>query len=77
VHNRLDSAELPVRHQTRRTGRPYTLVLVKTDALFEREMKARAADQANLIWLDEKWSPDSRHRRPRIKAGRRQSGPLP
>jgi hypothetical protein len=27
-----------------------------TDALFERERRARAADQANLTWLDEKWA---------------------
>ena len=30
VHARIDMAELPVRHETRRTGRPYTLVLTKT-----------------------------------------------
>jgi hypothetical protein len=37
VHARIDSAELPVRHQTRRQGRPYTLVLTKTDELFTRQ----------------------------------------
>lgn len=51
VHSRIDSAELPVRHQTRRAGRPYTLVLTKTEALFEREMQARRCDEADLAWL--------------------------
>jgi hypothetical protein len=31
VHSRIDSAELPVTHVTRRQGRPYVLVLEKTD----------------------------------------------
>jgi len=51
VHGRLDSAELPVRHLTRRTGRPYTLVLTKTEAIFERERQARRRDEADLAWL--------------------------
>jgi len=42
---------MPVHHQTRRSGRPYTLVLKKTDALFEREQQARWRDQADLAWL--------------------------
>ena len=37
VHTRIDSAGLPVRHQTRQQGRPYTLVLTKTGELFTRE----------------------------------------
>jgi hypothetical protein len=32
IHSRIDGAELAVHHQTRRSGRPYTLVLTKTDA---------------------------------------------
>jgi hypothetical protein len=40
-----------VRHQTRRSGRPYTLVLSKTDALFAREREARRRDQTDLTWL--------------------------
>lgn len=52
VHSRLDGAELPVRHQTRRTGRPYTLVLTKTAAIFERERQARRRDEADLTWLE-------------------------
>jgi hypothetical protein len=51
VHSRIDGAELPVHHQTRRSGRPYTLVLTKTDALLEREREARQRDQADLAWL--------------------------
>ncbi len=51
VHSRIDQAEVPVRHQTRRSGRPYTLILTKTDALFEREREARQRDQADLTWL--------------------------
>ncbi|HWN60992.1 MAG TPA: 2OG-Fe(II) oxygenase, partial [Streptosporangiaceae bacterium] len=39
IHSRIDAAELPVTHQTRREGRPYTLVLSKTDALFAREQE--------------------------------------
>jgi 2OG-Fe(II) oxygenase superfamily len=51
VHRRIDAAELPVAHQTRRTGRPYTLVLKKTDALFERERLRRRRDEKDLAWL--------------------------
>lgn len=51
VHGRIDAAELPVTHQTRRTGRPYTLVLTKTAALFKAEQQQRAADQADLGWV--------------------------
>jgi hypothetical protein len=49
VHTRIDSAELPVRHQTRRQGRPYTLVLTKTQELFTCEQTVRrqaAADRS-------------------------------
>ena len=51
VHERIDTHELPVRHQTRRAGRPYTLVLTKTDALFEREARVRRQDAIDLDWL--------------------------
>ena len=51
VHGRIDTAELPVNHQTRRVGRPYTLVLTKTNALFEREAQRRHRDGQNLGWL--------------------------
>jgi hypothetical protein len=51
VHAELDMHEIPVRHQTRRSGRPYTLVLDKTEALFEREAAERRRWQADLEWL--------------------------
>ena len=53
VHQRVDLNELPVRHQTRRTGRPYTLVLSKLPTLFEREEQARRQDDADLRWIRE------------------------
>lgn len=51
VHQRIDTHELPVRHQTRRSGSPFTLVLDKTKDLFEREAAERRARQADLKWL--------------------------
>ncbi len=55
VHSRIDAAELPVTHQTRRQGRPYTLVLKKTEALFTREQEARIRDETDLEWLAAHW----------------------
>ena len=52
VHGRIDTAELPVKHQTRRVGRPYTLVLTKTGALFERETQQRRWNERDLAWLE-------------------------
>jgi hypothetical protein len=57
VHSRIDAAELPVTHQTRRQGRPYTLVLTKTDALFARDQEARIRDETDLEWLAAQWDP--------------------
>ncbi len=57
VHSRIDAAELPVTHVTRRQGRPYTLVLNKADALFAREQEARTRDEADLEWLAAKRNP--------------------
>jgi hypothetical protein len=51
VHSRIDAAELPVAHVTRRQGGPYTLVLKKTEALFAREQEARTRDETDLQWL--------------------------
>jgi hypothetical protein len=51
VHGVIDIHELPVRHETRRSGRPYTLVLTKTEALFDREAAARRSWQVDLDWL--------------------------
>ncbi len=57
VHSRIDDAELPVTHRTRRQGRPYTLVLKKTDEIFTREQEARARDEEDLEWLVTEWHP--------------------
>jgi hypothetical protein len=51
VHRAVDSHGLPVSHTTRRSGRPFTLVLVKTDALFQREAAERKVWQSDLRWL--------------------------
>jgi hypothetical protein len=56
VHSRIEGAELPVSHVTARKGRPYTLVLRKTDALFTDEAEARAKDQKDLEWLTATWN---------------------
>jgi 2OG-Fe(II) oxygenase superfamily len=58
VHTRIDAAELPVTHVTRRQGSPYTLVLHKTDALFTGELQARDKDEADLTWLAAHWGSD-------------------
>ena len=55
VHTQIDSAALPVRHQTRRQGRPYMLVLTKTDELFTREKDARHKAVTDLAWLASAW----------------------
>ena len=59
VHTQIDSAELPVRHQTRRQGRPYTLVLTKTDELFTREKDTRHKAVTDLTWLRSAWGDGS------------------
>jgi hypothetical protein len=59
VHTQIDSAELPVRHQTRRQGRPYTLVLTKTDELFTRQRDARHKAVTDLTWLRSAWGDGS------------------
>jgi hypothetical protein len=62
VHARIDRAELPVSHETRRKGSPYTLVLTKTHALFEQEKQTRLSDEADLKWLRVKGGPHSKRR---------------
>ena len=56
IHGRIDNAELPVTHLTRRQGSPYTLVLTKTDALFTGEHSTRQAAQTDLQWLTNRWN---------------------
>jgi hypothetical protein len=51
VHSRIDAAELPVRHLTRRVGRPFSLVLTKTDKLFQLERDRRSSATVDLTWL--------------------------
>ena len=51
IHGRIDTYELPVTHRTVRTGRPFTLVLTKTKALFEAERQSRQRDEADLACL--------------------------
>jgi hypothetical protein len=51
VHRRIDDDGIPVRHQTRRSGRPYTLVLEKRKELFESEANRRRFWRAELEWL--------------------------
>jgi 2OG-Fe(II) oxygenase superfamily len=48
IHQVIDRYELPVTHTTRRSGRPYTLVLTKTQDLFRREAAQRTAWQKAL-----------------------------
>ena len=59
IHTQIDSAGLPVRHQTRRQGRPYTLVLTKTDELFTRQKDARHIAVTDLAWLRSAWGDGS------------------
>jgi hypothetical protein len=51
VHQTITQHELPVTHVTRRVGRPYTLVLTKTKALFTREAAEREIWTRDLAWL--------------------------
>ena len=53
VHRQLDSYGLPVSHVTKRTGRPYTLVLVKTKALFARGSEQRKLLKREVTWLNQ------------------------
>lgn len=52
VHRAIDSQNLSVRHITRRIGRPFTLVLEKTPAPFERDAAERQAWETELKWLE-------------------------
>ncbi|MFF3729960.1 2OG-Fe(II) oxygenase [Streptomyces sp. NPDC002476] len=55
IHSRIDLAGLPVSHTTRRQGRPYTLVLTKTNAVFTREQATRVRAETDLAWLRKNW----------------------
>ncbi len=51
IHGLIDDAGLPVTHVTRRTGRPFTLVLQKTAALFDGDRQRRRGWLKDLEWL--------------------------
>jgi hypothetical protein len=51
IHRIADLNDLPVSHLTRRSGRPFTLVLEKTDALFKRDAAERRWWETDLKWL--------------------------
>lgn len=51
VHQKIDRYGLPMTHTTRRTGRPFTLVLEKTTALFEHDATTRRVAKDDLQWL--------------------------
>jgi hypothetical protein len=51
IHQILDAHDLPVSHTTRRAGRPFTLILMKTEALFEREATECQTWEGDLVWL--------------------------
>ena len=46
IEERLRRHELPVQHRTIKSGRPYTIALAKSPALFEREAQQRRDDEA-------------------------------
>jgi hypothetical protein len=54
IHQILDAHDLPVRHETLRSGSPYTLVLTKTKELFDRAAAERTSWAADLRWLTQK-----------------------
>ena len=51
VQHQIDAAGLPVQHITRRQGRPYTLLLTKTEDLFRQQDEARRQARTDLAWL--------------------------
>jgi hypothetical protein len=57
VHRAIDDHDLPVTHETRRSGSPHTLVLTKTRALFERDRAQRKRWKADLEWLEKQHAP--------------------
>lgn len=51
IHQYIDHHELHVEHKTRRSSRPFTLVLEKTRALFEHDAAERRQWKKDLAWL--------------------------
>ena len=52
LHGQIDGRELPLSHETRRRGSPYTLELRKLPALFERDRERHARANALLRRLE-------------------------
>jgi len=52
IHHVLNSHGLPVVHETRRSGRPFTLQLRKQEALFTAEEQRRSRHSEALLWLE-------------------------
>lgn len=51
IHNAIERHRLPVTHVTTRRGSPYSLVLTKEKALFDREAALRIQHEKLLGWL--------------------------
>jgi hypothetical protein len=51
IHDMIGAHRLPVTHVTSRRGSPYSLVLTKQNAIFEREATLRERQEASLRWL--------------------------
>ena len=58
IHQVLDQYGAPVRHQTRRSGSPYVLVLTKEDALHRQEIRQRKQWTKDLKLLNGLMIPD-------------------
>lgn len=52
IHCAIDDMGLPVTHITRRQGRPYTLVLTKTNELFRLEARLRDEHDKSLVAVE-------------------------
>ena len=51
IESHITSLGLPVSHTTERTGRPYSLLLTKTDELFTQDANERQEAETDLRWL--------------------------
>ncbi|MBB2890639.1 2OG-Fe(II) oxygenase [Flexivirga oryzae] len=51
IESHITSLGLPVSHTTERTGRPYSLLLTKTEELFTHEARERHDAETDLRWL--------------------------
>jgi hypothetical protein len=59
IHQMIERHELPLDHRTRRTRRPYTLVLTKRDALFAQDAARRKRWTEDLAWVADALRRDS------------------